>query len=181
VTSSQDSNGLVGYGYLFDGQERDLFSLSYGINSFYLAPTHVKGNVVQEDLFNNLSYSYNITHYPLYALAKAKIHTPFKSHDVTLDLGIGPNFMHTSSFVEQPLDGITLPDNPFLGKNTTTFSVMTGIGVKFNHFFGPTPLECGYKFFYLGQGYFKNKTDQILNTYNTGSTYANALMCTLTV
>ena len=182
VTSGQSSNGLVGVGYFIDGQEKDLFKMAYGINAFYLAKTGVSGNVIQEGLFSNLSYGYNVTHHPVYAVAKSTIKTKSPKYALTVDLGIGPNFMRTGGFHEQSLDGgVTIPDNAFSGHTTTTFSAMTGVGIKFNNIFGAAPLECGYKFFYLGQGNFSKNTNQLLNNLNTGSDYANALMCSITV
>jgi hypothetical protein len=182
VSSGTGSSGLVGLGYFIDGQQKDLFNIAYGINAFYLAQTGVSGNVVQEGLFTNLSYGYHVTHYPVYAVAKSTVNTKSQKHALTIDLGIGPNFMRTDGFQEHSLDGgITIPDNVFSGRTTTTFSAMTGVGIKFNNFFGPAPLECGYKFFYLGQGSFNKKTNQLLNTLNTGSDYANAVMCSITV
>ena len=181
VSSGKDSNGLVGIGYFINGQEKDLFKMSYGVNAFYLAKTGVFGNVVQEDLFTNLSYDYHVTHYPVYAVAKSTIPAKSPKHALTIDLGIGPNFMRTSGFQEHALNGVTIPDNAFSGHTTITFSAMTGVGIKFNNFFGPAPLECGYKFFYLGQGHFSKNTNQLLNTLNTGSDYANAVMCSIIV
>src|SRR3990167_3529693 len=53
TTNNNDnkSNGLVGLGYFLDGQDKDLFTISYGINAFYLAKTAITGDVVQENLF----------------------------------------------------------------------------------------------------------------------------------
>lgn len=182
VTSGKDRSGLVGIGYLIDGQEKDLFKIAYGINAFYLAKTGVSGNVVQEGFFTNLFYGYHVTHYPVYAIVTSTIHKKLFKYALTIDLGIGPNFMHTSNLQEHSIDGgITIPDNAFSGHTTTAFSAMTGVGIKFNNFFGSAPLECGYKFFYLGQGSFTKKTNQLLNTLNTGSDYANAVMCSITV
>lgn len=56
------------------------------------------------------------------------------------------------------------------------FSATVGFGVKMNYVFGPAPLECGYRFFYLGQGKLEASSNQALNTLNTGSVYANALL-----
>lgn len=181
VTDHTGSNGLVGLGYFFDGQEKERFNMAYGINAFYLAKTAVTGDVVQENLFTNLAYRYHVTHYPVYAVAKAFIKTKSPKHALTLDVGIGPNFMRTSGFSESSLDGITLPDNIFSSRTTTTFTATVGAGVQFKRFFGAAPLECGYRFFYLGQGHFNTQTNQVLNTLNTGATYANALMCSITV
>ncbi len=181
VSTRQDSNVAVGAGYFIDGAEKTSFQLSYGINIFYLAKTSVSGYVTQENLFTNLSYSYDVSHLPLLAVAKATINTQSPQYAFTVDLGIGPNFMRTSSFSEQAIDGISIPEYPFSVHTTTTFSAMTGIGVKLNNLIGPTPLECGYKFFYLGQGHFSNNNSQVTNTLNTGNDYAHAVMCSITV
>ena len=53
--------------------------------------------------------------------------------------------------------------------------------IKLNHIFGEAPLECGYRFFYLGQGDFNVLTNQVLTTLNTGTAYANAVICSITV
>lgn len=181
VTSHHDSNVLVGLGYFLDAQEKSIFKISYGANAFYLAKNTVTGNVIQENLFTNLSYQYNLTHYPIYAIAKSTIQTNSTKYALTVDAGIGPNFMRTTGFQENSLDGITIPDRIFSGRTSTTFSATTGFNIKLNHILGEMPLECGYRFFYLGQGYFNTATNQILNTLNTGSVYANAVTCSIII
>jgi hypothetical protein len=153
--------------------------MSYGINAFYLAPTSVSGNVIQEDLFTNLSYHYNIANYPVYVTAKSTINlnSPLA---LTIDVGVGPNFMRTYDFQENSLDGgFTLPDKIFSANTTTTLSATVGVSLKINHALGQLPLEIGYRFFYLGQGHFKTSNDQVLNKLNTGNTYANALFLSI--
>lgn len=182
VTDNHSSNGLVGLGYFLDGQEKELFKITYGINSFYLAKASVSGGVIQENLFENLSYHYNVTHYPVYAVAKSIIQTKFQKYAFTVDVGVGPNFIMTSGFKENSLDGgITIPDDAFSGRTSTTFSATAGVGIKLNQVFGKAPLECGYRFFYLGKGNFNKNTNQLLNTLSTGNNYANALICSITV
>jgi hypothetical protein len=181
VTHGGSSNGLVGLGYFIDGQETTRFKMAYGINAFYLPKTSVSGEVIQESLFTNLSYSYQVTHYPVYAVAKSTINTTYPRYDVTMDVGVGPNFMHVAQFDESPLDGFTLPDLIFSSHTTITFSAILGAGIKVNHFFGQAPLECGYRFFYLGHGKFNKATNQVVNNLTTGSVYANALMCSIIV
>lgn len=181
VTDGNDSSGLFGVGYYIDGQKKGPFNMSYGLNFFYLAPTGVTGNVIQEQLFTNLSYSYRVTHYPLYVMAKSTFDTNSPKYGITLDAGIGPNFISTSNFQEHSLDAITLPDHIFSGKNTTTFSATAGIGLKINQFFGQAPLECGYRFFYLGEGSFNKLSNQVLNTLGTGSNFGNAVTCAVTI
>ena len=58
---------------------------------------------------------------------------------------------------------------------------MAGIGLRLNNIFDKAPLECGYRFFYLGQGQLKMNDNQLLNTVKTGNTYANAIICSVTV
>lgn len=182
VTDRHDGNVLAGLGYFVSGQDKGLFSMSYGINGFYLARTSVSGNVIQEDLFTNLSYRYHLTHFPVYAMAKSTIPLTSGKTALTIDAGIGPNFMRASGYQEQSLDGgVTLPDNAFSSHTTTTFSATAGIGLMMNNVFGSVPLECGYRFFYLGEGRFNANTDQLLNTLHTGNTYANALLCSVSV
>ena len=181
VTQHNGSNGLVGLGYFVDGQKKERFNIVYGINAFYLAKTAVNGNVVQENLFTNLSYRYNVAHYPVYAVAKALIKTKSPKHLLTLDVGIGPNFMWASGFQEASLGSNTIPDTIFSSHTTTTFTATVGAGIQFKQFFGEAPLECGYRFFYLGQGDFNKQTNQVMNPLNTGPAYANALMCGIRV
>lgn len=181
VTRHNSSNGLVGLGYFLDGQEKPFFKTSYGINAFYLAKTNVTGNVIQENLFTNLSYQYNLTHYPVYVIAKSTIKTQFPQYALTIDTGIGANFIKADGFQEHSLDGITIPDNIFSGHTSTTFSATAGFGVKVNQVFGSAPLECGYRFFYLGQGNFYKSNNQVLNPLKTGNNYANALLCSIII
>ena len=182
VSSNNSSNGLVGLGYFLDGQEKSNFKMSYGVNFFYLPKTGISGTVVQESLFTNLSYGYNVTHYPVYAIAKSTIDLNSTRYALTADIGIGPNFMSVGGFQEQSLDnGVTIPDHIFSGRTTTTFSATAGFGIKLNHVFGEAPLECGYRFFYLGQGNFNVLTNQVVTHLNTGAAYGNAVMCAITI
>lgn len=177
-----DSNGLVGLGYFIDGQHLERLQFSYGVNFFYLPKTLVSGTVVQEDLFTNLSYGYHLTHYPVYVAAKAKTNLSVPNLSLTVDAGIGPNFMRTGGFAEHSLDGgITIPDNAFSGHTSTTFSATAGIGLQLAKVFGEMPLECGYRFFYLGQGRLSKNTDQIINNVHTGRAYANAVLCAVRI
>ena len=177
------SNGLVGLGYYLDGQQTKYANLFYGINAFYLPRTEINGIVTQESLFANLAYNYFITNWPIYFAAKADVKNKYSDkYNLTLDVGIGPNILNISQFNEQSLDeGTTLPDSIFAGQTMAAFSAMAGIGLKFNQFFGKAPLECGYRFFYLGQGNLRALTNQTLNRLNTGRSYANALMCSITI
>lgn len=128
LSKRDDSNGLVGLGYFIDGENSGRVQFSYGVNFFYLPKTSVSGAVAQEDLFTNLSYGYHLTHYPVYAVAKAKTNLSVPNLSLTVDAGIGPNFMRTGGFSEHSLDGgITIPDNAFSGHTSTTFSTIVGV------------------------------------------------------
>lgn len=181
VSKNNGGNVLVGLGYYFTGMCQPNYTVSYGVNAFYLAQAQVKGDIDQEHLFTNLAYRYNVSNVPVYAAAKIDILTnsPFA---ITLDGGIGPNFVITSNYKDHSLDGITLPDNAFTGQTNAAFSATVGIGVKLsNNIMGYAyPVECGYRFFYLGQGYLKKNNSQVVNRLKTGNDYANALVCAVT-
>jgi hypothetical protein len=181
VRNNSPIGGLAGIGFYFNGFSQELFQLAYGLNLFYLGSTSVRGNIIQEDLFNNLSYRYNIQNLPLYAAAKAIIYTPNPKFNVTVDAGIGPNFMWTSNYRERPLADFVIPDRAFKGAHSTEFSATAGAGIRMNDLFGTMPIECGYRFFYLGKGNLNRQNDQYLNDLNTGDAYANALVCSVTV
>ena len=171
-----DDNYLLGVGYFIPTMNCDQYRLMLGVNAFYLAKTQVKGSVIQENIFNNLAYQYNITHYPLYLDAKLLTNILGKN-DITLDVGAGPNFFHTNHFYETSLDGgITIPDYIFYGRTRAVFSATAGVGILFNHVLGCIPLELSYRFFYLGHNTLSTHTDQVLNKLKTDNSYANALM-----
>lgn len=182
ISNQNNGSGLVGLGYYLDAKETTYVRFSYGINAFYLAQTKVKGTVTQEQQFTNLSYQYFITNWPIYFAAKAM--APNKHHHgdhITFDVGIGPNIVHTSHFNEQALLGTVIPDSVFTGQTSTTLTAMAGIGYRINHVLGSAPLECGYRFFYLGQTNLRTINTQIMNHFKTGQSYANALLCTLSI
>lgn len=181
TTDQHDSNALFGLGYFIDGFDRDKFGVDYGVNAFYLAKTKLSGTIDQEFIFTNLAYSYNVSHLPIYATAKAHLKTNSNKFIITLDAGIGPNFIETSDYRDWSLDGVTLPDNAFSGRSNVVFSAMAGVGLKLTNLGTQAPIECGYRFFYLGEGSFNKRTNQILNTLTTGPGYAQALICTVTV
>lgn len=158
-------NILVGVGYYEEWNKNVL----WGVNAFYFAPTEVKGNVKQEDLFTNLSYRYSLTYYPIYLGLKALF------CGFTMDIGIGPTLMSTGNFKEHSLDGgITIPDTIFSGKSVVSFSATAGLGWRIN-----PSLEINYRFFYLGQGKFRKLNNQVRDTLHTGHNYANALFLSI--
>lgn len=180
VNDNHDNNGLIGLGYFVDSANLGRVKMSFGINAFYLAEMSVSGHVIQENYFNNLSYRYNVENYPIYAMAKSTFNLNSSKYALTFDAGIGPNFIRTSNFQEQSLDGgVTIPDDPFSSHTATTLSETVGIGLRINDVLGSIPIEIGYRFFYLGQGRFSTNNDQVLDTLNTGKTYANAIVCSI--
>jgi hypothetical protein len=181
VTSNTSRNGLFGLGYYVDGLDKDRFHLDYGINGFFLAKTHVSGEIVQEQLFTNLAYSYAIQHIPIFFGAKALVKNKLNRYNLTLNAGIGPNFMRLNHYQETPLNNFTIPDNGFSSHTQVAFAAMAGFGVRLNHFFGQAPLECGYRFFYLGQGQLHMNNIQLLSTVKSGNSFGNALLCSITV
>ncbi len=183
VTNGTDFNGLFGVGYFLNGKDYGQLHTQFGLNWFFLPRTEVSGTVLQENSFSNFSYSYNLIQYPLYVVGKSMIDTPLQGHHVTLDVGLGPNFMKATRFSEtaltQTLAFTPVPGQLFSDKTTVNFSVTAGAGIRFDHVFGDAPLECGYRFFYLGQGQFNIANNQVINTLKTGQIYANAAICSI--
>jgi hypothetical protein len=180
VNNHNMTNGLVGLGYFIKGYTAERYQINYGINGFYFGKAPVSGTIVQEQLFTNLSYNYSIKHLPVYLAAKAIVNNNSSRYNVTLDAGVGPNFMQVGHYSEMPLNDFSLPDNGFTANNSLAFSATAGIGLRLNNTFGKAPLECGYRFFYLGQGQLNINNTQIVNTIKTGNTYANAFICSVT-
>lgn len=182
VNHNQGTNGLVGVGYFVDGLEKDRVQLSYGLNGYYFGPASVTGTIIQEHLFTNLAYRYQIQNTPIYFAAKAKVKNNSEKYNIIFDAGIGPNFMRTSQYTEASLtDYSVAASNSFASKNNVAFTAMGGVGLRLNNVFGKAPVECGYRFFYLGQGRLGINNNQILNAIKTGDTYANALVCSVNV
>ncbi len=182
VSKKNDGSYLVGAGYLFTGRNFVGLDMAFGVKAFYLGKTKVRGVIDQENIFTNLSYHYNIHHIPVYAMARGLINFGTRSSALTLDAGIGPNFMATSGYDERSLDGgITIPDHAFKGHSKTKFSATAGVGIKFNNLINTVGLEIGYRFFYLGQGDLKPLNNQILNPLKTKDIYANAVVLTLSI
>ena len=181
IRQHTDTSGVVGLGYYFNTENKESTNVTYGLNAFYLARTYVQGHVVQENLFRNLSYKYHASHTPIYVMAKSLFTTQDPRYDLSLDVGIGPNFMKLDGFKEKSLDGMTIPDDIFSKNTFTTPSATLGLGVKFNQILPQNSLECGYRFFYLGKGHLKKQSPLVLNSLKTGTSYANAIMCSVSV
>lgn len=179
VNDNHAANGLFGVGYFFEGFDNQDWQLAYGISSYYFGPTTVKGTIEQEHLFSNLDYSYDIQNTPVYLALKGKFKQT-QRYDLTFDAGLGVNFMRISDYNETPTDSQTIPDNFFSSQNNINFSAITGVGVRFNNVLGKNSLECGYRFFYLGNGQLNSDNSQVLTPLKTGNVYANALVFTLT-
>lgn len=178
VNSHQDHKAVFGLGYLLRGFESPALRMDFGANAFYLTKTTVNGEIIQEHQFTNLGYRYEITHIPVYAVVKAAVKNKSDKLALTLDAGLGPNFNKTNRFQEWPINqSDAIPDYAYSGTSNTAFSATAGIGVKINRVLGDIPLECGYRFFYLGNGKFNKRSEQWLTNLDTGSVYAQALIC----
>ncbi|MCH9756015.1 MAG: hypothetical protein K0U37_02325 [Gammaproteobacteria bacterium] len=187
TTQSSGQSGLVGVGYFLPVSDKKILGLSeltYGVNAFYLGKTTVKGLIVQEEMFSNLSYQYDASNIPIYAALTGKKFNNTGNLGLVLHGGIGPNLAMLRNYQETSLDGgITRLNRSFYSNTATTFTAMGGIGVAINHLIPNvnTPLECAYRFFYLGQGALNKRTEQILNSLQTSNAYAQALVCSVTV
>lgn len=184
VKHSADNNALFGLAFLLDAPHTPYIHFTYGIDMFYFDKNTVRGDILQEQAFDNLAYRYQVRNIPFYAVTNIDIpldsNTQRPQYDLTFSAGIGPNIITTSHYHEVSLDaGNTLTDNNFSGRTKTDLSAMAGIGIKINHAFGNHPIECGYRFFYLGQGSLAVSNNQVQNTLKTASAYANAIICSV--
>lgn len=186
VADGNARSGLFGVGYFLDGMQHQYFNMSFGVDWYYLAKTKVLGTILQENQFENFKYRYDITQYPLYFVAKSQVlPNYFATNPITVDFGIGPNFMQTQNFEQTPIlpeSGIFTPivTSLFAGQTSTVFSFTAGAEITVKNF-DEAPLRCGYRFFYLGQGHLKTLNNQILDSLGTGTLYANAVLCSLYV
>lgn len=180
LNKSSPSSVLVGAAYYIDALSRQTYNLQVGLDVFYLPNGSVDGyiNLEQQPQNQNLSYSYTVQNIPLYFSAKAKTNELNKRFDLIFDVGIGPNFIRTSGYQESPLNTFTLANNQiFSDHNNVSFSAMAGVSARIYNLFGNLPLECGYRFMYLGQGKLATNNSQLLNTLTTGDNYANTIAC----
>jgi hypothetical protein len=182
ITNKTSFSGLVGLGYYLSGQAYSAYEMHYGINLFFLPKTAAEGHIVQEGLFTNLAYHYTVRHYPLYAMAKSTMYTPSNTYALTLDAGIGPNFTKADNLDTSSLDGSTsIPETLFFSHSNTTLAATAGIGIKKENAFGNAPLECGYRFMYLGKNNFVSANSQVPGKLYTGTMYANAILCAIMI
>jgi hypothetical protein len=143
--------------------------------------TKTSGKIFQELMFPNLSYEYNISHFSIYATTKMQTMNFNPAYDMNVNVGVGPNFISSYKYHEKSLDSATLLNNSFANHTTTNLSFNIGVGIKMHKLLDNQPLECGYKFFYLGEGSLKKNNSQILNRLKTGNLHASAITCTFTI
>lgn len=182
LSNSTQSKGLFGLSYLVSGPTLGRALMSYGISGFYLPKVGVRGDIIQENIFANLGYSYGIRNLPLYATAKSVLMHPSDRIGLTIDTGIGANFNKTTTVDSWAInDSNAVADRVFSGRSNTVFSAMAGVGFRINHGLANIPLDCGYRYFYLGKGSFNKRSNEWLNTLSTGDNHAQAIICSLTV
>jgi hypothetical protein len=183
VNSQHSQSYLLGLAYLLEGGEKDRYRLDYGLNVFYLGDSSVKGSIYQEFRYDNLAYQYHIQHLPIYAVVKATDKNYFNDRfSLTLDAGIGPSINFTNRFSEWAINGSnSIADPLFKSKTNVTFSAMVGPGVKINRFYKDKPLECGYRFYYLGNSEFNIPNNQWLTSLKTGASYTQAALCSISL
>ncbi len=100
---------------------------------------------------------------------------------MTFDLGLGPNIVVTDKFSEISLSEDISPDYIFTGSTRVSIAAMVGIGIEWSNFLGSHPLECGYRFMYVGPATLNATTPYVVNELSTGNNYVNALMCTVSI
>jgi hypothetical protein len=175
VNQSRQSNVMVGLSYYrpYVSAFSDLHFL-YGLNLAFFNTNQIQGDIVQENLFSNLSYSYNAIHLPIYASLKTQV----KSW--VLEAGIGPNIMFLYNYHENAIQPSSIPTRTFLSNTAVTFSANAGLAYQFPTSFLRHPIELGYRFFYLGKGQFSPSSNQVLSALKTSNIYVNTLVFSIT-
>jgi hypothetical protein len=178
VTDRGNINWLAGLGYFMTASKNEYARFDLGLDAYYLAPTKVKGVMnVNIPLLGTFSdkYEYKSQHVPIYAAAKAIIHTGAPSVSFVFNAGAGVNlFRAYGADLKGMQDDL---DKVFANKTKATFSASAGLGLRINS--SRTPLECGYRFFYLGEGKLKTADWLELDDPKTGKTYAHAGLCSV--
>lgn len=181
-TNHQDNwNGLVGFSLLKDVRKLEHFDFNYGLSMFYLFKQSVSGEVFQAGLFNNLGYSYSVQNLPVYLHGKTLFHDIPHLPAFAIDIGVGPNVMKVSRYTEWRINPTSRLDNAFKQHTSAAFSATAGIALHFANVFDKAPMACGYRFFYLGSGELQPRNLQFLSALSTGSSFANALVCSLVI
>lgn len=175
VQDGTQNNGLVGIGYYLPFMDN---TLDVGLNVFYLAKTTIKGSIIQENLYENLDYRYDVIQAPIYL--DAKKHFPMsESYGFTIDLAVGINIMNLHNYHDEPSDGSTsLPDDAFKSQSNVLFSGSVGLGIELCNLLYHQPIEIGYRFFYLGESSLPGRVPEI-EDLETGHAYAHALVGTI--
>ena len=179
VTNPTVNGGIVGLSYYINSLALDNseYELQYSISSFFLSSTNVGGYVTQENIVTNLKYQYNLSNIAGYLGVKLRKLNEDSRFNGAFDLGLGFNRIEASKFYETSLTSYTLPDYFFTFAHSYEFSVMTGLGLRLENAFGKNPWECGYRFFYLGQGQLDPINTLISKGLKTGHNYANVFAC----
>ncbi len=167
-------NVIVGAGFLRPMGTYETFDVEYGIQIYYLPSVTAGGNIAIENVLPNLDYKYSVSFLPLYANLKFNINTEFEKTKLTLDFGIGPDFMRLNSYREIALTNATIPSSFYSSQSRTQFATLFGVGLKSDKYLNNATLELGYRFFYLGNGSFSPNNPFVLTRFRTGPIYANA-------
>ncbi len=132
-------------------------------------------------MYNNLSYTYLTYNIPIYALAKTTFEFSKLPTPIFFDVGVGPNLLLISKYSEQIINPDSLPDDAFSSSTNVSFSVTAGVGVHMDKIISNHPLECGYRFFYLGSGQLALNNNQYLNKLGTGQIFSNSILCSIKI
>ncbi len=180
-TQKHSGNVIVGTGFLLPGISNDTVGIEYGVQLYYLPKVTSAGSISIENVLPNLTYKYGVAFLPLYANAKLNIATKYDKTKVTMDFGIGPDFMTMTGYSERPLTTATIPNNFYSRQSQTQLSALFGVGIRSAQIPGGGALEVGYRLFYLGRGNFSPNNSQVLTNFDTGPIYANAVTLTMRV
>lgn len=176
---NNNANALIGLGFYVNTQNYGQCEFSFGVNPFYLAKVTVTGTISENNSPPSLAYEYDVTNLPVYFMLKAITHKFSESCPLSVDAGIGPNFMHVYRYNEYSLDGITIDTPTFYGKAVVTPSATLGVGLEFQDIIESASIGIGYRLFLFGKGKLYPNNTEILESLTTGEHYSNAIVVSI--
>lgn len=180
-TQRSDGNALVGVGVFKDLFTKGKTTTQAGVQLYYLAQSHVAGQVLLENAFNDVNYQYGMSYLPLYLNLKANVKSNKDWLSFVFDAGVGPDFITMNQYHETALSSGTIPDLAYNGQSDTSVSVTLGAGARLSKLPKNGWLEVGYRFFYLGDAKFSPSNALYLTDLDAGSMFANAFVMSIHV
>lgn len=179
--SRSDGNALVGFGVFRDVYSMEKATIQAGFQLYYLFSSHVAGQVLLENAFNDVNYQYSMSYLPIYAALKLHKPSHYDKLDFVFDAGVGADFIRMNRYHETAVIPGTVPDDAYQAREDTSITATVGVAARVYRFPHDGWVELGYRFFYLGDAKFNPSNSLYLTSFRAGSMYGNAFVLALHV